>query len=144
MEFELLVSSDASTAETAVKVVEFLHPDERPTFEDEVAVEFQPLFLTLEPTPSFESGSVVNETHLHIHWSIGGGDEYSEIQRILKDFFDAKLNNIKAAMLIDGAITQVLTLSENGELQLINYDEDELEYSEEIESKFEFLDAIEN
>ena len=70
--------------------------------------------------------------------------EFSEIQRILKDLFDAKLNNIKAAMLIDGAITQVLTLSEKGKLGLINYDEDELEYSEDLESKFEFLDAIEN
>ena len=126
MAFDLFVTSVAPDSDRQTLVYTFLNEEDRPLLEDDVPLKNRELFARLDEVPSYDWGRVLPDNVLDLQWCIRR-DDIDEVYRTLEDLHDVGLQNIYAAILMDGFFSGALLVDEKGQIQQLSVDSDVVE-----------------
>ncbi len=144
METSLMVISEYTSSKQRDVIVGLLSEETRPSFEDEVPIEYQTAFNIIDNLEYPDWLKKHTEKSIQMMWSLGGWDFEEETSASLKDLMSAGAENVIAYLSLEDD-EHIFIMGEGGKTVVINnWDKASLDAIDvdDMESIFHYIDNL--
>ena len=126
MEADLDVLCLIDNQEKRRVIREFLEQETRPLLVSQVDDAHKDTFDLLDNLSSVEASEFIGDDGLALSWFLGGGDWFSEAERIMKTLAGAGVDHIAAALWVDGQIHNIFRMTDQDQIEIVADNDEDL------------------